>query len=252
MPIIKASGKLIFYAHVPKCAGSTVEVFLKQRFGPLAFHYNYYLQIPPHARWSRTSPQHVDRQSLAVLFPKGFFDESFAIVRHPVARLVSAFHFHSEVTRQIPPNVGFSEWLADLPELRADNPFAHDNHSRPMDELVPEDARIFYIEHGVDLLVPWFDQVLGTVAGPRTLPHVNKRADYGKSSAPKVSPSQRDIDMIAAYYAQDFRRFGYEPDRAAPLAPVPESPDQVARGGGRPAPRGIGGLIHRLRAPFAR
>jgi hypothetical protein len=36
MPYVTAAGKLIYFAHVPKAGGSSVENYLAARFGPLA------------------------------------------------------------------------------------------------------------------------------------------------------------------------------------------------------------------------
>ncbi len=63
-----------------------------------------------------------------------------------------------------------------------EQPFLYDNHLRPMNEMVPEGAKLFYLEHGLDALVPWFDEVTGGKAGPRAVPHTNKRGDFPRSN----------------------------------------------------------------------
>ena len=195
------------------------------RFGPLALVDTGHLARPPERRWSRTSPQHVDRASLARLFPDGFFAASFAVVRHPVSRLVSAYHFQREVEGAAPEGTGFSDWLADLPERLAEEPFAFDNHVRPMDEMVPEGAEIFHLEHGLDAIVPWIDAVAGGGDGPRAIPKVNEKAPGGA----KAVPTEADLARIAQVYAADFARFGYRPGEKAPLAPPPAVDERVRR-----------------------
>lgn len=222
MPIFKTAGKLIFYAHVPKCGGSAVEAYLGDRFGSVAFQNISYLSLPEAARWSRTSPQHIDVASLDLLFPPDFFDFSFSIVRHPISRMVSAFHFQQDVERSIPKGTGFSEWLEDLREIMEETPFAHDNHIRPMNELVPQGAHIFHLEHGLDALVPWLDTITGDANGPRAVPHINKQGDYTKSKNSRVTPTPAEVAQIVDIYGADFKRFGYSPDQKAPLAAAPE------------------------------
>lgn len=230
MPIFRADGKLVLYAHVPKCGGSTVSWYLAERFGPLAFHDMRYVERDPRSQWSRTSPQHIDRTSLARLFPKGFFDATFTIVRHPVDRLVSAFHFQIEVEQRVPVTTTFSEWLEDVAEQQAENPFIFDNHVRPMNDIVPTGAQVFHMEHGLDALVPWFDALTGTQTAPRALPRINERGNYAKvDSGARVRPTDRDLDWIARIYARDFDRFGYVVDRKAPKAAAPVLTDgQIA------------------------
>ena len=221
MPIFKAGGKLVYYAHVPKCGGSAVGWYLTERFGPIAFEDRGHTRHDPKTLWNRTSPQHIDRASLARLFPKGFFDAVFAIVRHPVDRLVSAYHFQLEVEKIVPAETGFSEWLEDLADLRDENPFAFDNHVRPMTELVPEGATVFHMEHGLDALVPWFDALTGTTDAPRALPKINERGNYAATAKPRAEPTESDLKRIAELHGEDFSRFGYAPGRKMPAAAAP-------------------------------
>jgi len=226
MPIFKAGSKLVLYAHVPKCGGSSVSQYLSQRFGLIAFNDTRYLRHQAKTQWSRTSPQHVDANTLGRLFPEGFFDASFTIVRHPVARLISAYHFQLEVENRIPSQTGFSDWLEDISELMAEDPFTFDNHVRPMSEIAPEGAMVFHMEHGLDALVPWFDALAGDRAAPRSMPMRNKRGDQqgapAASDSVNVRPSDWDLERISEIYAEDFKRFGYVIDSKAPLAPPPE------------------------------
>jgi hypothetical protein len=224
MPFFKAGGKLVYYAHVPKCGGSAVETYLADRFGLVAFHDKTHTQRPKAQQWSRTSPQHIDAETLATLIPPGFFDACFTIVRHPVARIVSAYHFQRDVERLVSARVVFSEWLEDLADARAENPFAFDNHVRPMSDIVPEGAEVFHLEHGLDRLVLWLDALTGTRGGQRAIPHVNKHGEYRAGAGEKVVPTATDIAVIARIFAEDFRRFGYQPDRKAPLAAAPDLP----------------------------
>jgi len=229
MPIFRADDKLILYAHVPKCGGSAVSWYLKNRFGPIAFNDRNFTARPATARWSRTSPQHIDRESLGLLFPEGFFDAVFTIVRHPVSRIVSAYHFQLEQEKSFSENFRFSDWLADLAEMRAEDPFVFDNHVRPMDEIVPEGAHVFHMEHGLDQLVPWFDTLTEERAGPRAVPRINEKGSSNGQRGEKVVPSDGDLDLIGRIYQTDFERFGYRLGERAPLAMAPElAPDILA------------------------
>lgn len=214
MPIVKHRGTLIYYAHVPKCAGSAVNRYLAQRFGPVAMQDERFQARPVRERWTRSSPQHVDRRALGVLFPEGFFDAVFTIVRHPVTRIVSVYEFQREVERTIPDGVGFSDWLVELPEVLAAEPFALDNHARPMDDIVPDGAEVFRLEDGLDGLVAWLDAVSGSSEGPRAIAPANRRSDRRGAGEPVV-PSQGDLTQISQIYARDFERFGYEVEEAA-------------------------------------
>jgi len=227
MPIFRADEKLILYAHVPKCGGSAVSWYLKNRFGPIAFNDSNFTAQPAARRWSRTSPQHIDRESLSRLFPDGFFDAAFTIVRHPVSRIVSAYHFQLEQEKSFSEHFRFSDWLADLDEMRAENPFVFDNHVRAMDEIVPEGAHVFHMEHGLDQLVPWFDALTGQRADPRAVPRINEKGSHSGQRSAKVVPTDADLELIGRIYQKDFERFGYRLGESAPLAPPPELAPEI-------------------------
>lgn len=218
MPFFKTAGKLVFYAHVPKCGGSSVTGYMRRRFGQIAFNDKQYLLQPEAQRWTRTSPQHVDAQTLARLIPLDFFDACFTIVRHPVARAISTYHFQQEVEGQVAAGLGFSDWLAGLPALLKAEPFAADNHIRPMSQIVPPGATVFHLEHGLDPLVAWFDDLTGNTDGPRSFEERNKRGDYATPTGRKAEPTPEDLALIARIYAADFARFGYDPATPRPKA----------------------------------
>lgn len=239
MPIFRAGSKLVYFAHVPKCAGSSMLQYLQDRFGAVAFHDPARHTLPEDRRWSRTSPQHVDVQSLGRLFPDGFFDASFAIVRHPVSRLVSAFHFQREVERRVAEGVTFGAWLEDAAAKRADQPFIYDNHTRPMDEIVPSWSTVFHLEDGFEPFITWLDEMTGDATGPRALPKVNERKSSNRHKTAKTEPTADEIRLIAKLYARDFERFGYDPEAYGQRRPA-------AREAEPPAQRPIKGLLRAI------
>lgn len=226
MPIIRTGQSLTFYAHVPKCGGSSMAHYLTERFGPIAFHSPYFLSIKPENRWSKCSPQHIDAKSAGRLFPEGFFDHVFTFVRHPVGRTISTYHFQVEVERSVSEAVSFIDWLDEIEDRLEETPFIFDNHIRPMSDIVPEGAKVFYVEHGMDAVIPWLDDIVGEASGPRALPRVNERKPVRKDSA-KIVPDDAILDRIARIYAADFERFGYKLEEKMPVAQAPELPSDV-------------------------
>ena len=90
MPFFRIDRELHYFAHVPKCAGASVEVYLRKRFGKIAFANSQFYNVPEAQRWTKSSPQHINREALALLVPPGWIASSFGVVRHPVTRLRSA------------------------------------------------------------------------------------------------------------------------------------------------------------------
>ncbi len=235
MPIFRADNKLIYYAHVPKCGGSSVAEYLTGRLGRRGLYDSLHDSRDPATSWSRTSPQHIDRVSLSRLFPLAFFDAIFTIVRNPVARAVSAYHFQLEVEQKIAPGTTFLDWLKGVEATLAEDPFVYDNHVRPMNDVVPLPAVVFHMEHGLDALIPWLDAVLGRQDGEREIPRINERGVRGTQSE-RVRPGDRDLELIARIYAPDFDRFGYRINAIAPLKSAPTAAEVQAMARQRPQP----------------
>lgn len=235
MPIFRIGQDLHYYAHVPKCAGVSVERYLKERFGSLAFVNNRFHDAAERDRWTKTSPQHVAQADFEALVPKDWIVSSFAVVRHPFRRVLSSFLFQAEVEGKVDPAWGIDEWAADWMARFKAEPFLYDNHLRPQTSLVPVDAAVFKLEDGLAAIVPHLDALAGNTDGPREVPRANEAA--GRAGGPRrnLVPSPAIADQLARFYLTDFRRFGYEPDPAVFAA-------DAARIEARAAP----GLIDRL------
>lgn len=186
-------------------------------FGPLAFRNPRFLALPEEDRWTRTSPQHIDRVAMRLLFPNNFFDATLSVVRHPVARILSIFRFQRDIETTIDQETSFGEWLT---YTSPDTPWAFDNHLKPMDAIVPSEAEVFKLEDGLH----GFRQRVKALAGPGAppLPEIAPRnvlakrlAHLGKTSQPIV-PTNDDLERIGALYAVDFERFGYSLDDWTP------------------------------------
>ncbi|WP_413873601.1 sulfotransferase family 2 domain-containing protein [Albidovulum sp.] len=224
MPIFRINDKLHYYAHVPKCAGSSVEAYLARRFGTLAFVNTRFLADPEPQRWTKSSPQHLPLDAFHKLIPEDWIASSFAVVRHPVKRLVSAFQFQVEVEGTVAPLWSIDEWFDDWLKRKDSEPFGYDNHIRPMADLVPEDAACFQMEQGLDPVVAHLDRIAGNKEGERSITPENVRKKKMGTDSERLKPSKETLARIADYYAEDFRRFGYAIDQ------IPKSAHAMPKG----------------------
>ena len=212
MPLIRINAEIHYFAHVPRAAGTSVEAYLSKRFGSLALLDETYTAQPLHQRWSHTSPQHIDATTLQRFFPNDWITSSFAVVRHPVSRIVSAFRHQAEVVGTVPQGMDVNEWLLEWYESAETDPYLNDNHLRRQTEFVPEDATVFHIERGLDALVAHLDQLAGRADGARQITiHPSRRSSGGGDTL-----SERSLAFIEDYYADDFVRFGYDADEPSP------------------------------------
>lgn len=217
MPFYKPDGRLHYYAHVPKCAGISVEAHLEARFGDLGFRDDdYNRRWPERSRWSRSSPQHILWRDLTRIVPESWIASVFTVVRHPAARLVSAFNFQATKARTIPPGLTIDAWFEDYLALRESYPFDHDNHLVPQSDFAPASAVFFRLEDGLAAVSDWLDERFGAGGGDG-IGHMNESAPDEARFTEEEGISDALAARIDEVYAEDFARYGYEPAPARPL-----------------------------------
>lgn len=213
MPFFRAEAKLVYFAHVPKCAGTAVETYLRDLRGvKLAFLDHCYLKRPAETRWNVTSPQHIDQDALATLIPQGFFDLQFALVRHPVQRLVSAWRYQSYYQKVLDAGQGFSEFVASLDTAQIGRIGWCDNHFLPQVRFLLKDeaCRLFRLEDGLGLVKSWLDGLFDGPAPEGEIAPNNRLSDLVPEDLPETLATAADIKRIKRLYSDDFERFGYE------------------------------------------
>jgi hypothetical protein len=205
MPLAHHNGQSIFFAHVPKTGGSSVEDYLIQRFGPLSL-------IDVNKRTGVTGTglivpaTHLAAIDIKELVPHDLA-YSFAVVRDPLRRLESEFRYQSGVSQM--SKLGFSPWLKVMLKAASAEPRLYENHIRPQSDLVPEGAEIFKLEDGFDTMIARLDAVTGHATPQLTVPHINTRKKE------PITMSRADVAALVDFYAADYDRFGYpRPDPA--------------------------------------
>jgi len=211
MPIFRHNGDLHYFAHIPKAGGRSVEAYLRARFGTLSMIDDGTHDRTPKTDWLRTTPQHVTADDLAVLIPPDWFASAFAVVRHPIQRLVSAFNFQSTTWRQIPVGMGISEWFDEYCDLSRVYSYYYDNHLRPQTDFIPEGAEVFQLETGMNDIVPFLDRATKSNAPKLKIEHLNTSRPEPGSYYRTETLTRPFLDKLVAYYQRDFDEFGYDP-----------------------------------------
>lgn len=213
MPIVRLqNGKILYFSHIPKAAGTAVEDYLAERFDTLGFLDRAFGRRSVLEGWTIGPPQHLPEAIREKLLPDRLFDGLFATVRHPALRLRSAFLFARDYENSLPRNLTFYQWLEDLPRILDMDPGTLKGHLRPMSQMVPEHATVFRIEEGLAPLVKWLDQQAGNSDGPRTIPIKNRLSEISNSKQKSTSTfswTPKMLNKISKIYAEDYVRFGY-------------------------------------------
>lgn len=218
MPLVFADDKKVFFAHVPKTGGTTVEDYLIRRFGRLTLLDRHKKDHVP-GTGLITSATHLSALDLEELLPEPL-DYSFTMVRDPVARLQSEYRYQSEVSRTT--RASFATWLRVMLACLAREPRVYDNHIRPQSDLVPEGAEVFKLEEGgMEAMVRRLDEVLGSTAPEVRIASVNESKVRTRAALTK-----QDVAAIEDAYAVDYDRFGFA--RTDP-SELPDDPRALAR-----------------------
>lgn len=224
MPIFRINDKLHYFAHVPKCGGTSVDAYLTARFGSLGLSEG---PRPPKIaatdRWSRSSAAHIPVAALFRFMPRDWLQSSFAVVRHPVRRLISVYFFARDVTRAVPQGQDFDSWCQEVLPGITDDPYRFDGHLLPQVAFIPKESQIFRLEEGLDPVIPYLDALASNTAGPRTVPTQN--VGLWRASEASPVPSAETLALTAKVYAQDFALFGYPVvEDAADASALPDLP----------------------------
>lgn len=176
MPLARINNRLLHLVHIPKTGGAGVTDYMRKK-GDVALYSREQLS------WAQSTPQHLEFDVSRALIPPGFADETFAIMRDPLARLLSEYRYR--VTRHSTQNPAsgclafseelrleldwneefhgtFDEWFDLVLERYSEDPRVCDNHIRPQIDFIGPDMKVFLFERGVQKVYRWIDKVTDT------------------------------------------------------------------------------------------
>ena len=235
MPIFRCSGKLVYFAHIPKCAGSSIEDYLAAiPQGKLAFVDRAHEDRPFARRWSLTSPQHVPAEAMSRFFPSGFFDAAFTVVREPLARMRSAFLFQKYVHETIGPQTSLDSFVkTELARRYADTAWC-DGHFLPQSSFLPDNMtlRLFRLEDdGLAQVITYLAEIIQDADWPSNMPHANATPLPEQLPAMDNELSELGEALLRAIYCDDFALYAQMvPAKSpVPMLPVDFDPDQYLK-----------------------
>lgn len=198
MPIFtRAEAPIVFYAHVPKTGGASIEkLFVRNGFSI------FFKKTRPRRYALTVSPQHYHREIYERLVDLDACGLRFITVRHPVTRLTSEFMMRED------DNDRFPDWLERARRRYARDTSTFDNHLRPQVDFHHPKLTVHKQEDGFG---EGWAQALSEVNGLGfTVFSVARQND---SKGRRETFSSAYVDMAVAFckkaYPDDFEVFGY-------------------------------------------
>jgi Sulfotransferase family len=200
MPLYERNGKIVFFVHIPKTGGGTIEKCLRDAGAREA------LRSGNRTDFTEVSPQHMHAALHKHYVPSTFYDYGFAVVRHPLDRFLSEFKWRKHLTK-LPEFGDFEKWATRQLRRYPVDRYMLDNHLRPQSEFVSEGIEWFKLEDGLEGPAAKALSHLGIASLPGPL--VNMKV----SQPTEVTISEQLLTDVFAFYATDFDAFGYDPGK---------------------------------------
>jgi hypothetical protein len=212
MPVLSKDRTNVLFIHVPKTAGTTIEKAFAQSDFSLTYRTK---KGAPANLVTRCTPQHWHKELLETIFELDKFQLIFMLVRHPYTRFCSEYAMRSK-NRSMYAAEHVESWLRMKLEAYQSDSFLNDNHFRPQAEFFVPDAKVFKFEDG---LAPLFDSLrqetkLDISFNQDSPRYMVSKKQSGMSSADVMLNTATKI-MLNEFYEIDFKRFGYNPERAS-------------------------------------
>ncbi|MCG3168963.1 MAG: hypothetical protein CALGDGBN_00473 [Pseudomonadales bacterium] len=209
MPVFYDGVRTLFFFHVPKCGGTTVESALRNS-GYKMSYFDGGGGRDSVNRVLRCSPQHWQGSLVRAAFKTQCFNLLFMIVRDPLARIKSEFlmrnrgRSHEELTDPL----FFSLWLDDAFSRYKKNPFAYDNHLRPQVDFYIHENVIYKFEMGFHSIFEDLSERIDCKVNYDGMRLLESKKNFGISSD-EVNVSSYDEGRIRLFYQEDYKLFGY-------------------------------------------
>lgn len=196
MPIFSHKDRRIFFIHIPKSGGTSIELCLKNLTGNIElFSRKKSFLIP-------VTPQHLDCYYIKSLFFGGSNEFSyFTVVRHPLAKVISEY-YHANRNNKKP--IDFNRWLKYALKNFAKNKYFSDNHLRHQVDFLTENTTVFNFEDGLQHVIDYACEELRIEKSLKEIPHEKK---YNKHN---ININKKSIRLINETYKKDFLFFGYD------------------------------------------
>jgi hypothetical protein len=195
MPLLIEPGeRKLLFIHIPKTAGTSVKSKIKRSVN-IAFNFEFKNELP-------CPPQHFHYELLQRLGITELTNESFAIVRDPLARFISEYSYRKKVDRKF-RYIDLLTFSFFIQKSFAKNKYLFSNHMRPQIEFLGPKTRIFKVEDGLEEVFKYYPHFFEESTAHRD----GQRSNMSNSEC--IYVDDVTVEIVKKIYKEDFLEFGY-------------------------------------------
>ena len=208
MPIFIKTNKIVHFAHIPKTGGTSIEQYIiSTGQAKCAFIDMQYTANPSRFSWNKSSPQHVDGNTLRRLFPVNFFTHFFTFVRDPIDRLISAYLFQLKEPSSPIKNDDINEFVENELVNGININGWCDNHFLPQHMfLYPSGNYTAFLlgPEGMAEAKRYIDKLFEIRSKTTELPYLQKRNRHETETC-RRSLSSKSLSRLKEIYSRDYQ-----------------------------------------------
>ena len=210
MTIFKVKSNFIYFSHIPKCAGSSIEDYFSTfpQCSTLFLDREFYTSSL--RNWTKSSPQHITGNVVERLFDNSFFSDYFAIIREPIDRFKSAFNFHKYWGKNIEEEMDPDFFVSEILPMNYQKQGWCDNHFQTQESfLIPNRKyKLFLMNHeGLRKAKKYIDQNIFDTYKETDIPRNNMAKDLYANKVLDIKLNSKTIEVIKELYKLDFNLF---------------------------------------------
>lgn len=195
MPLYRTDAGVVFFVHIPKTGGTSIEKTLRNAGAAQA------MKVKKKLGYAKATMQHMQAEIYLEAVGDGFADYTFTIVRNPYDRFLSEYKM-----KVIEPGLDGSvhDWAAANFKRHGEFAFTRDNHIRPQVDFLSERVEIFKFEDGL--------QAPLAAACKHLDLEVPELRHEKKGARGLFEVSEETIELIQKFYREDFSELNYDLD----------------------------------------
>ena len=195
MPLYRTDAGVVFFAHIPKTGGTSIEKTLNSAGAAEA------LKLKKQAGYSKATLQHMHAELYTEANGKNFADYSFTVIRNPYDRFASEFKM-KVVSAGLEDSV--DDWAVTNFKRFKKFEYTRDNHIRPQVQFISKRLEVFRFEDGLEAPLEAACKHLEL-----EVPMVRHEKRGTKTL---IEVKEQTLEVIHKFYRRDFSRFDYESD----------------------------------------